>query len=60
MARKQEFDWRKCFLKKLLFPFGIFFDANNVAKLVVGNALGEEIIATGFLYFTVFCQPVNY
>ena len=53
MARKQEFE-------KLLFPFGIFFDANNVAKLVVGNALGEEIIATGFLYFTVFCQPVNY
>ena len=37
MARKQELDQRSYVFQKLPFPLGIFFDENNVAKLVVNN-----------------------
>ena len=59
MAREQEFDQRNCVFQKLRFSLGIFFDENNVTKLVADMALCEEIIATGCHYFAVFCQPVN-
>ena len=32
--------------QKLPFSFGIFFDENNIANLVVDNALCEDIVAT--------------
>ena len=44
VTRKQEFDQRNCVFQKLLFSLGIFFDENNVVKLVVDNALCGAII----------------
>ena len=47
VARKEEFDQRNIIFQKLLYTLGIYFDENNVAKLVVDNALSREIIGTG-------------
>ena len=47
MARKQEFDQRNYVFSEIAVSLAKLFDKNNVAKLVVDNALCEEIIAIG-------------
>lgn len=46
MGNQQKFDQRNNGFQKLKFPLGIFFEENNVAKLVVDNSLCDEIVAT--------------
>ena len=44
VAEKQEFEQRNCEFQKFLFSLGIFFNDNNVAKLMVYNAVCENVI----------------
>ena len=46
VGNQQKFDQRNNGFQKLKFPLGIFFEGNNVAKLVVDNSLCDEIVAT--------------
>ena len=42
MVRKQQCDQKNAMFSKLLFSLGIFFDGNNIVKLVVDNTLSEK------------------
>ena len=43
MARKQEFEQRNCFFFNCRFLLEYVFNKDSILKLVVDNALSEEI-----------------
>lgn len=56
MVKKKEFDQRNCCLKIFLLPLGIFFTEKHIAKLVIDNALSEEIIETAAKGCQLLCN----
>ena len=52
MTRKQEFDQKSYVFQKLPFPLGVFFDENNVVKLVVAQLFFRIDVLKNFGNFT--------
>ena len=50
MARKQEFERRNCFFLNCRFLLEYIFNKDSILKLVVDNALSEEIAEIAYLF----------